>query len=233
MKPEKVITVGRSSQNTIVIDDPKVSRVHCQFIRFNDGSYRLADFGSLNGTYVNGQKVSGEMQLNSYDVVRIGNTTLPWRDYFDRPVQQQRPYQQPVAPQPVYPSSTPSYTPVDSDEADGMGVAAFISGILSLCVVLYIIIHFLTSGILKWMDFGDAIKLFPAYLNGGSFGDGQWIFIIIAILLGGTADLLAGLNKRESKLQSAGLWLGNFGMGIAFIFLILAIFAKNITVSLL
>ena len=78
----KVVTVGRSSQNDITVNDPKVSRHHCQIVQYDDGSYGIVDFGSTNGTYVNGQKVHGEEGINPNDVVRIGYTTLPWRNYF-------------------------------------------------------------------------------------------------------------------------------------------------------
>lgn len=95
----KVITIGRSTQNDIVIQDDKVSRHHLQIILDDAGNYRLSDFGSLNGTYVNGNRVTGEVRLSANDVVRIGNTTLPWRNYFDTESRTGL-MQQPVAPPP-------------------------------------------------------------------------------------------------------------------------------------
>lgn len=81
----KVITIGRSSENDLPINDPKVSRHHCQIVQHDDGTFTLADFGSLNGTYVNGQRVYGEVRLNPNDEIRIGYTNLPWTSCF-RPV---------------------------------------------------------------------------------------------------------------------------------------------------
>ncbi|MCL1932719.1 MAG: CD225/dispanin family protein [Candidatus Azobacteroides sp.] len=80
----KIIKVGRSSSNDIVIsDDLKVSGTHCQIIKDDYGNYRLIDTNSLNGTYVNGVKIrNSEVRLNPSDVVCIGNTTLPWQTYF-------------------------------------------------------------------------------------------------------------------------------------------------------
>lgn len=79
----KVITIGRSNEgNDVIIDDPWVSRHHFQIVQDNDGSFRLADFGSTNGTYVNGQKVSGEVDLDENDIIRVGNTIIPWKQYF-------------------------------------------------------------------------------------------------------------------------------------------------------
>lgn len=80
----KVITIGRSDEgNDVIINDPMVSRHHFQIVQDDDGSFRLADFGSTNGTYINGQKVSGEVGLDENDIIRVGNTTIPWRHYFD------------------------------------------------------------------------------------------------------------------------------------------------------
>ena len=78
----KVITIGRSTQNDVVINDPYVGRNHLQLIQKDDGAFYVVDFGSKNGTYVNGNKVHGEVRLSSSDIVRIGNTTLPWKSYF-------------------------------------------------------------------------------------------------------------------------------------------------------
>ena len=80
----KVVTIGRETDNDIVIDDAHASRHHLQIAQHDDGSYSLSDFGSLNGTFVNGQKITGEITLNQSDIVRIGNTTIPWRMYFEQ-----------------------------------------------------------------------------------------------------------------------------------------------------
>lgn len=79
----RVIRIGRSSQNDFPINDPYVGRFHCQIMQHDNGQYTLSDLRSANGTYVNGIRVSGQTVLNPNDVVRIGNTTLPWRLYFE------------------------------------------------------------------------------------------------------------------------------------------------------
>jgi clan AA aspartic protease (TIGR02281 family) len=78
----KVITIGRDLDNDIVINDAKVSRHHLQIIKENSGNFRIVDFGSTNGTFVNDRKISGEIMISINDVVRIGNSTLPWQTYF-------------------------------------------------------------------------------------------------------------------------------------------------------
>lgn len=79
----RVITIGRHVDNDVFVDDPCASRHHLQIIQHDDGHFSLADFGSTNGTFINGQQISGEVDLNLNDVVRIGNTTIPWRLYFE------------------------------------------------------------------------------------------------------------------------------------------------------
>lgn len=80
----KEIKVGRSSSNDIVIsNDQYVSGTHCQFIKDDNGNYWLIDLNSSNGTFVNGIRRSGKTRLSSNDIVRIGNTTLPWLNYFN------------------------------------------------------------------------------------------------------------------------------------------------------
>ena len=79
----KVITIGRSIENNdIVVNDEKVSRNHLQMVMDDNGNYSVVDLGSTNGTYVNGQRISGEVRLKAGDEVRIGQTALPWQNYF-------------------------------------------------------------------------------------------------------------------------------------------------------
>ena len=79
----KIIKIGRSSSNDVNINDPLVSRVHCQIIQDDNGNFRVIDTNSCNGTFINGTKRHGEVRLNKSDIVRIGNTTLPWQTYFN------------------------------------------------------------------------------------------------------------------------------------------------------
>lgn len=81
----KVITIGRSSSNDVVIDDAKVSKKHLQIVVNDGGKYSAVDLNSLNGTFVNGQKITGEVRLQMKDVIRIGDTILPWQNYINVP----------------------------------------------------------------------------------------------------------------------------------------------------
>ena len=79
----KVITIGRGNDNDVVINDITASSRHLQIIQHDDGHFSLVDLDSSNGTFVNGQKISGEKTLDPYDFVRIGNTIIPWKKFFD------------------------------------------------------------------------------------------------------------------------------------------------------
>jgi len=72
-----LISVGRASDNDVILDDPLVSRHHCQ-LKLQHGAYSLADLGSRNGSLVNGQAVS-EVALGPGDLIRIGSTEIEFQ----------------------------------------------------------------------------------------------------------------------------------------------------------
>ncbi len=73
--------VGRSSQADIQLWDHAVSRQHCRLER-EGGTYILTDLGSLNGTYINGQRVTCRV-LADRDRIQVGNSLLQFA-YYDR-----------------------------------------------------------------------------------------------------------------------------------------------------
>jgi hypothetical protein len=72
-----LIGVGRASDNDVIVDDPMVSRHHCQ-LKLQHGAYSFADLGSRNGSTVNGQPVS-EIALGPGDIIRIGDTEIEFQ----------------------------------------------------------------------------------------------------------------------------------------------------------
>ncbi|MDR1347191.1 MAG: FHA domain-containing protein [Prevotellaceae bacterium] len=79
-----VITFGRSSQNNVIVSDSSVSRVHCQIVQYDNGNFSIIDFGSTNGTFINGRRITGTVSLNWNDSVQIGNTRLQWQQHFSQ-----------------------------------------------------------------------------------------------------------------------------------------------------
>ena len=73
------ITVGRDPSNDVAIpDDGTVSRLHAVLERLS-GGWCLMDLTSHNGTYVNGERISGERPLHGGDDIRVGATRLVYR----------------------------------------------------------------------------------------------------------------------------------------------------------
>jgi pSer/pThr/pTyr-binding forkhead associated (FHA) protein len=66
--------VGRHPESEIFLDDITVSRRHAEFLRSAAG-YVVRDVGSLNGTYVNRERID-EVPLSSGDEVQIGKFKL-------------------------------------------------------------------------------------------------------------------------------------------------------------
>lgn len=67
---------GRSSMNSIRVDDRFVSRTHFNIIGYPNRAIVLEDLGSMNGTILNEAKISGAVQLKIGDEIRVGRTQL-------------------------------------------------------------------------------------------------------------------------------------------------------------
>ncbi len=72
------MTIGRSSRNDICIGDPFASRLHAEIRREGD-QVMLVDMGSANGSFLNGQRVTGALRLQPGDLVRIGETEIEYQ----------------------------------------------------------------------------------------------------------------------------------------------------------
>jgi len=65
------LTIGRDSTNEIAVNDAEVSRRHAR-LTFQGGKFVLEDLGSTNGTFVNGQRLTGPRVLKSGEVISLG-----------------------------------------------------------------------------------------------------------------------------------------------------------------
>ncbi len=70
-----VIRAGRHPESDIFLDDITVSRRHAEFRREENGTVVVCDVGSLNGTYVNRERIE-KQALSSGDEVQIGKFKL-------------------------------------------------------------------------------------------------------------------------------------------------------------
>ncbi len=69
------VTMGRSRQSDIMVDDPNVSRTHAE-IRPRGGSWVLTDLNSTNGTRLNGRRLQGPEVLKPGDEIELGTSLL-------------------------------------------------------------------------------------------------------------------------------------------------------------
>jgi hypothetical protein len=69
------ITVGRAEDVTFRLADRDVSRRHARFVRAS-GAVLVEDLGSLTGTRVNGERITGRRRLREGDLVQIGDYDL-------------------------------------------------------------------------------------------------------------------------------------------------------------
>src|SRR6201987_2794888 len=72
-------TVGRHPDNTLQILDRIVSKEHAQIIRQPDGRFLFRDLGSLNGSFLRGDRMS-EHVLADGDEITLGSTRLTYQE---------------------------------------------------------------------------------------------------------------------------------------------------------
>jgi DNA-binding CsgD family transcriptional regulator len=76
------VVLGRSTSADIVIDDDEVSRRHLELRPLKD-QWTIEDLGSANGTQVNGDELMKKIVLHDGNEIRVGATTIAYRDYSD------------------------------------------------------------------------------------------------------------------------------------------------------
>jgi serine/threonine-protein kinase len=84
-------SIGKAPDNAIIIIDTAISRKHAA-VEFRDGDYIIKDLGSLNGVFVNGQRIGTQGQaLHDGDKIDIGRTKIIYRATFISPYQASAP----------------------------------------------------------------------------------------------------------------------------------------------
>ena len=72
---DMLVSAGRHPESDIFLDDVTVSRRHAEIVRQGDG-YLVRDVGSLNGTYLNRERIESEAPLENGDELQIGRFKL-------------------------------------------------------------------------------------------------------------------------------------------------------------
>jgi ABC-type multidrug transport system ATPase subunit len=74
--PARLLRIGRAPESDLVVPDLSVSRVHAELRNLGDGRYEIADLGSHNGTFVNGQRIDRPTMVSEQDLIGIGRATF-------------------------------------------------------------------------------------------------------------------------------------------------------------
>lgn len=74
---EDEFTIGRSTGNTILIDDEQISGSHLGFrLDMSNGKYVMEDLKSTNGTWMDGRAITSSTILGEGDLIDIGSTQI-------------------------------------------------------------------------------------------------------------------------------------------------------------
>lgn len=78
LKPDKRLSIGRTAENDIALDDASVSKLHASLVMNKAGELLIADTGSTNGTFVDGERISyGEsVTVGNGQAIRFGTVNV-------------------------------------------------------------------------------------------------------------------------------------------------------------
>jgi hypothetical protein len=78
----KILNIGRSASNDIIINENYISAQHAQLMSDDDKVIYINDLGSANGTFVNGMRIYGSQRIQFGDTILLGSSKLNWESYF-------------------------------------------------------------------------------------------------------------------------------------------------------
>jgi pSer/pThr/pTyr-binding forkhead associated (FHA) protein len=94
-------TIGRVDDNTFAIPEASVSSHHCEIL-LRGSEVVLRDLNSTNGTFINGQQLTGEAVLKPGQIIRLGQVEMRLEDAVAKPAASKKlPDQTMVIPQGV------------------------------------------------------------------------------------------------------------------------------------
>jgi len=147
------LTIGRDASNGVAINDAEVSRKHSR-LSFQGGKYVIEDLGSTNGTFVNGQRLSGPVVLKPGDVVSLGEQIVLMYDSVSADpgatMAAPRKFAQPRAAQPVA-AAPPAYAPPPGPAYSG--APAKTTNMLPIFIAVGVFLFIcICAGFFWWVD---------------------------------------------------------------------------------
>lgn len=76
------LSIGRGPNCDIFFNDASVSKIHAEII-VNEAEISVRDLDSTNGTFINGLKIYGAQILKQYDILKVGNSLVPWKNHIN------------------------------------------------------------------------------------------------------------------------------------------------------
>ena len=165
------LSIGRDSSNEIAVNDAEVSRRHAR-LTFQGGKYVLEDMGSTNGTFVNGQRLTGPRVLKSGEVISLGEQIVFVYEAVDsdpgatmissRSVPEPRPVPAPPPPPPQayageVPANQPEATP--ARKINPVVIAVGVGAILLICTCIAFLVW--VDQTYRWCQFFPFISGCP------------------------------------------------------------------------
>ena len=137
-------TIGRVDDNTFPIPEGSVSSHHCEIL-LRGVDIIVRDLNSTNGTFINGNQVSGEAPLKPGQILRLGQIEMRLEDASAKPATPKKlPDQTMVIPQGVKlgqePSTTVSFEKSAFAKKSNTGTKIFIAVIVVIAVVVLLLI---------------------------------------------------------------------------------------------
>lgn len=141
------VTIGRDSSNEIPVNDAEVSRRHAR-LTFQGGKYVLEDMGSTNGTFVNGQRLTGPRVLKTGEVISLGEQIVFVYEAVNsdpgatmvspRNVREARPVTTPPPPPASYAGQVPANQPelIPARKLNPVPIAIGVGALILVCVCI-------------------------------------------------------------------------------------------------
>lgn len=80
----KIIKVGRSHSNDLVLENMTVSSEHARITITDKGDAFIKDLNSSNGTFVNGTRITEETKITASDEVKAAGVIIDWVKFIEK-----------------------------------------------------------------------------------------------------------------------------------------------------